>query len=71
MNIADRLAAALRAIDARIAGRFDDPDLLTFGALQDVSTDCQRIVRETLTAYDSYVLDQLAFNHPDSEATAE
>lgn len=53
MNIADQLAAALRAIVARHQGIFDHPDLMTYGPLDNMREDIQRIAHEALAAYEA------------------
>ena len=42
--------SALRAIDARIHGRWDDPDLMAFGPLSDMGDDISDIVLAALEA---------------------
>ena len=42
------LVAALRAIEARIHGAYDDPLLLAYGPLGTLSGDCSHIARAAL-----------------------
>lgn len=48
-----KLAAALRAIRARVDGEFDHPDLMAFGPLRDTDTDCAEIAKRALAEYES------------------
>lgn len=76
------LLAACRAIDARISGVWDDPDLMAYGALHtNAETDCAAIARKAVakaqgaptgwTHAETHAPDSLPFRTPAARAVEQ